>query len=371
MKEMQSKPPPPPPREPPVRFWRQPAKLNLFDSESESSSEMSETESESSEEDQNPRTGNKNNNYRRGIGVSKSAPRGGNKNDLDMKRNNKPPGVNGKRNYSMDSQLTTRSERPIRNNRNHATAVKVTAGEVNQVASRLDRVSIRPKSNTPDSGKGKLFNEKPIRRTVSDRNLKSKVPGVNRPLLQRSNSAKSIENEKEARSRKEPKVSSIGKSVSETKSDNKVKAADSMVLKKGNDELFLENNTVLNGMNNGSESSQTMTENAGNKTSNEKSHPRPPLPQNQRNRKPPLNPINPRPYGFETQRKLPHRPSIQANLVREKFFSKEDNRPASAEMPRIAYRHRLKPSYDARIFATRVVDTSSESSEESSSDESR
>uniref|UniRef100_K1R053 NAD-dependent deacetylase sirtuin-3, mitochondrial n=1 Tax=Magallana gigas TaxID=29159 RepID=K1R053_MAGGI len=369
MKEMQSKPPPPPPREPPVRFWRQPAKLNLFDSESESSSEMSETESESSEEDQTPRPGNKNNNYRRGVGVSKSAPRGGSKNDLDMKRNTKP-GVNGKRNYSTDSQLTTRSERPVRNNRNHATAVKITQGEVNQVASRLDRVSIRPKSNTPDSGKGKLFNEKPIRRTVSDKNLKSKVPGVNRPLLQRSNSAKSV-NEKEAKSRKEQKESSIGKSVSETKSENKVKAADSLVLKKGNEELFQENNTVLNGVNNCSESSQTMTENARNKISNERSHTRPPLPQNQRNRKPPLNPINPRPYGFEAQRKLPHRPSIQANLVREKFFTKEDGRPASAEMPRIAYRHRLKPSYDARIFATRVVDTSSESSEESSSDESR
>lgn len=57
--------------------------------------------------------------------------------------------------------------------------------------------------------------------------------------------------------------------------------------------------------------------------------------------------------------------------MREKFFIKEDSRLAFVEMLRIAYRYRLKLSYDVRIFVIRVVDISSESLEESLSDESR
>ena len=369
MKEIQSKPPPPPPRDPPVRYWRQPAKLNLFDSESESSSEMSETESESSEsEDEKQKNVNRNNKYRKGLGVSVSAPRGGSKNDLDMKRNGKP-GPNGRRNFSTDTQLTTRSERLVRNNRNHATATKI-ADDVNQATSRLEKIGIRPKSNTSDSSKRKPSNEKPIRRTVSDRNLKSKVSGTGRPPLQRSNSAKSV-NEKDINNAKEQKVTENGKSSIDSKCDINVKTADSKVLTETNGQLSEENRTVLNGVKNGSQSSQKKENSEDTMNNGKSSSSRPPLPQNQRNKKPPLNPVNPRPYGFVSQRKLPQRPSMQANLVREKFFTGEDSRPASADLPKIAYRHRLKPSYDARIFAVRVVDSSSESSEESSSEESR
>lgn len=57
--------------------------------------------------------------------------------------------------------------------------------------------------------------------------------------------------------------------------------------------------------------------------------------------------------------------------MREKFFTKEDSRLVFVEMLRIAYRYRLKFSYDVRIFVIRVVDISSESLEESLSDESR
>lgn len=107
-----------------VRFWRQFVKFNLFDFEFESFSEMLEIESELFEEDQILRFGNKNNNYRRGVGVLKSVLRGGSKNDLDMKRNIKF-GVNGKRNYSIDFQLIIRLERFVRNNRNYVIVVKV------------------------------------------------------------------------------------------------------------------------------------------------------------------------------------------------------------------------------------------------------
>lgn len=57
--------------------------------------------------------------------------------------------------------------------------------------------------------------------------------------------------------------------------------------------------------------------------------------------------------------------------MREKFFIKEDGRLVFVEMLRIAYRYRLKLSYDVRIFVIRVVDISFESLEESLSDESR
>lgn len=107
-----------------VRFWRQFVKFNLFDFEFESFFEMFEIESELFEEDQISRFGNKNNNYRRGVGVLKSVLRGGSKNDLDMKRNIKF-GVNGKRNYSIDFQLIIRLERFVRNNRNYVIVVKV------------------------------------------------------------------------------------------------------------------------------------------------------------------------------------------------------------------------------------------------------
>lgn len=369
MKEMQSRPQPPPPRDPPVRLWRQPAKFDLYSSDSESSSEVSETESDSSDEEK-PKNVRNISNYRKGLGVTKSAPKGGSKNDLDMKRNSKPV-VNGKRNFSSDSQLTTRSERPAGNNRNHATATKVT-NEMNQLPSRFDRVSVRPKSNTPDSSKGKPPSNKPIRRTVSDRNIKCKVPGASRPPLQRSNSAKTV-NEKES-SKTDSKVTEIKKSSSDSKCDSIAQPADSTVLqnrKMSNGNHSLSSNRVRNGPN----SSQQKQENSEVKLNTEdslRSHPKPPLPQNQRNKKPPLNPVNSRPYGFSAPKKLPHRPSAPANLVREKFFYKEPetSRPVSAEMPRIAYRHSMKPSYDARIFAIRVSDGSSESSDESSSDES-
>lgn len=107
-----------------VRFWRQFVKFNLFDFDFESFLEMLEIESELFEEDENSRFGNKNNNYRRGVGVLKSVLRGGSKNDLDMKRNIKF-GVNGKRNYSIDFQLIIRLERFVRNNRNYVIVVKV------------------------------------------------------------------------------------------------------------------------------------------------------------------------------------------------------------------------------------------------------
>lgn len=108
---------------------------------------------------------------------------------------------------------------------------------MNQVVLRLDRVSIRFKFNILDSGKGKLFNEKFIRRIVLDKNLKFKVLGVNRFLLQRLNFVKFV-NEKEVKSRKEQKEFFIGKLVSEIKSENKVKVVDLLVLKKENEELF-------------------------------------------------------------------------------------------------------------------------------------
>ncbi|XP_062566122.1 uncharacterized protein LOC134228478 [Saccostrea cucullata] len=369
MKEMQLRPPPPPPKDPPIRLWRQPAKLDLFSSESESSSEASETESESSDEDERPKNIRKNNNYRKGLGVTRSAPKGGSQNDLDLKRNGKP-GVNGKRNYSTSSPLTTRSEKAVGKTRNHATATKVT-NEINQVATRFDKISVRTRSNTPDSVKGKPAKEKSIRRTVSDRNLKSNVAGASRPPLQRSNSAKSV-NEKEASYKKEQKVTEIRKSASDSKFDRKT--ADNMVLKYKDGKISHANHSVSNGIRNGSKSSQQVEDNSENKMNREnvlRTHPKPPLPLSQRNGKPPLNPLNPRPYGFIAQKKLPQRPSAPANLIREKFFNEtKDSRPASAEMPRIAYRHRLKPSYDARIFAIRVADTSSESSDESSSEES-
>lgn len=108
---------------------------------------------------------------------------------------------------------------------------------MNQVVLRLDRVSIRFKFNILDSGKGKLFNEKFIRRIVLDKNLKFKVLGVSRFLLQRLNFVKFV-NEKEVKSRKEQKEFFNGKLVSEIKSENKVKVVDLLVLKKGNEELY-------------------------------------------------------------------------------------------------------------------------------------
>ncbi|KAK3103077.1 hypothetical protein FSP39_016292 [Pinctada imbricata] len=90
-----------------------------------------------------------------------------------------------------------------------------------------------------------------------------------------------------------------------------------------------------------------------------------PKPQNTVTVKQPLNTLNTRPYGY-SQKRLPNRPSVPANLVekgRLRYVNRELNpRPNSAELPKIAYRHRLQPSYDARIFAIRVPESSSESS---------
>lgn len=140
---------------------------------------------------------------------------------------------------------------------------------------------------------------------------------------------------------------------------------------KSDNKSEVQSNGITNGVTNGASETEFKENTNNNSEHTHRKPPRPPkkLPSPMIKE---LRALNTRPYGFG-KKKLLGRPTVAANGIGVKKAPPSlRGRPDSpVDLPKISYRHKLQPSYDARIFAIRVPDTSSSGDNDDSSDESR
>ena len=273
------------------------------------------------------------------------------------------------RNYSTDA-LTSRSDRSVNSVASRSKSVGKNPKDMIGITSKINKLNLRSKSGTPDAQSNK-HRDKVINRTLSERNV-LKNGSVHKEKIKRSSSVGAMKETKDKSARK-MKHSVSDTKIAATKITSKEQDKKSSASEK-------QENGVQGKQENGSvklSAGEGTVQNGHTQGMHESKKSKPPLPKPKANRaaKSPLNPLNTRPYGY-SQKRLTARPSVPANLVdggKVHYVNQIVNdRPKSAGLPKIAYRHRLQPSYDARIFAVRVPDSSSEESSltlESSSDE--
>lgn len=375
---------------------RESARLNLYtgsdSSESETEDSSTETETSSSDDDETPRA--RSSPYKRGTinrtrgGKTNGAlTRNGYDNSKSGKRNGVLEPTNGnknKRNYSTTttterprgtpvsvrsvnsdkSAKTGRSKSVEQNSKDHSNNNRTKSGEIN---SKGDKSKYRARSV---DGSAKGDNQSTSRSDISDlQNVRRNKTPTNKTMLSGKNDSPT-------------KTKGMKKALSERSLESKVttKALEGRLKRTSSAK------NVPNSKENETEKSEENQETTSlvsdeNNPLTKRDKPpvaatKPPLPKPTVPKE--LQALNTRPYGYLANRRLTGRPTINKNnVIADKTTNKFirdmlSQRASSAEVPKIAYRHRLQTRqfYDARILSYNGSENQESSGEEESSSDS-
>ncbi|KAJ8298617.1 hypothetical protein KUTeg_022677 [Tegillarca granosa] len=385
--------PPPPPKGGPIQnaFMRESARLNLYtgsdSSESETEESSTETEtSSSSDDDDTPRA--RSSPYKRGtINRTRGAKTNGalTRNGYDNSKSGKRNGVlepsNGgknKRNYSTTTERSRGTPVSVRSVNSEKSSKPGRSKSVEQ-NSKDHSVNNRTKSDETNSkGVKSKYRARSVDGSAKGDNQSTARSDISDNQSVRRNKTPSNKNMSSEKNDASTKTKGMKKALSERSLESKVttkalegrlkrtSSAKNVPILKENESEKLE------------EQQEIVLDNDENKSFPKRDKPpiaaKPPLPKPTVPKE--LQALNARPYGYLAGRRLTGRPTINKNnVIADKTTNKfirdmlSSQRASSAEIPKIAYRHRLqrRQFYDARILSFNGSENQDSSGAEESS----